>query len=331
MMPFTLPVSLHLSADAEETRFEGIMTAVQDVLEMEVNCFQSRPIHNRTVDRKLYLHILDSSYGQRSAFMDFEISAFDNFGQLRSKRCNLSTRDWSGKADITYYITPTGSVARRGVEEISAHNHRNCTMTGELCLNAPLTNQLGEILIKATFTRSVYTVERVYAQKVNLFPDPTKDMPDSDYSESFASSIGMMMLMAMPQFAKSTEQITLNVDTVKVKLNVNPVISTVGMVVSIATAVLAAGLIIIDLVRIRKEPDELIRYIANAIVPGRVFVESNAILIKEMIQQKIPIEEWNSIPVRFGEDRTTISDPLGKLRFGKKKDIIKYKDGRTYY
>jgi hypothetical protein len=327
-----VPITAKLShAESGSTEFDAIMNSVQDILELEVNCFVSRPIHTRARDARLNMHILDSSYGFRSAFMDFEISAFDNFGNLKSRRCNLSSRDWSGAADINYYISSTGSVARRGVAEILPHNPKNCTMAGELCLNSPSINNLSETLIKATFSGSLYTIDSAYSKKVNLFPDPTREMLDSDYSESFANSIGMMLLLGMSQFSVMEEQISLDVDTVHVKLNVDSWISILAIVTAICTALLGVTYIVVDLLRIRKEPNELLRHISEAIVPGRVFVESNAILIKEMIQHKIPSEEWDSVPVRFGEDRGTITDPLGKLRFGKKKDIIKFKEGRAYY
>jgi hypothetical protein len=177
----------------------------------------------------------------------------------------------------------------------------------------------------------MYSIEKAYSQKVSLFPDPAIHTSDHDYSESVSNSIGMMFLIAMSQFATTTEAISLEVDTSRVMLHVDASISILAMAIAILTAVLAITLILIDLLRIRKEPDELLRFVSEAIVPGRTFVESSAVLIKEVIKNKIPVEEWDSIPIRFGEDRSTIQDPLGRLRFGRKKDVIKFKPGRAYY
>lgn len=95
-------------------------------------------------------------------------------------------------------------------------------------------------------------------------------------------------------------------------------------------ALFAGILLLIDLLRLGKASDQLLRHLQKAVSPGKFstltlakFAEKNELLGNGNY-------DWDYLPIRFGEDRTTIQDPEGALMFGSKKDVIKFKSKRIY-
>jgi hypothetical protein len=326
-----IPVSDKLINGASlEHDSDVIMQSLQDIVSLDVSCFVVTPTP-RPIDTNLRVQVLGFNYGVQTSFMDFEISSFNTQGVLRARRCTFISRDWSGIAKVRYTIADSGTTARKAVEFVGPIDPTNCTSIGDLCLNNPTHVDISVALIKSAFPQSTFNIDRAYSQNFHMFPDPGKSMSDTNYADLVANAVGMNFLLGANQF-RSTEVITdLETDQVAVKLRMQSWLMILTIVSASICTLIAIILIIADILRLGKTSDVILRRLSFTLKPGKGNIESIADYIYDIIKDGSPAEDWDLAPVRFGEDRKTMLEPLGKLRFGGKKDIVKFKIGRAYY
>jgi hypothetical protein len=326
-----VPVSDKLLNEASLQRgSDVIMQSAQDIVSLDVSCFVVNPTP-RAVDTNLRIHVLGFNYGVQTSFMDFEISSFSTQGVLRARRCTFISRDWSGIAKVRYNIADSGTTARKAIEFVGPLHPNNCTSIGDLCLNKPIHSDISVALIKSSFPTNTFQIDRAYSQNFQMFPDPGNPMSDTNYAELVANAVGMNFLLGAYQFQAREVTTALETDQVAVKLQMQSWLMILTIVSASICTFIAIILIIADILRLGKTSDVILRRLSFTLKPGKGNIESIADYIFDIIKDGPPGDDWDLAPVRFGEDRKTMMEPLGKLRFGGKKDIVKFKIGRAYY
>jgi hypothetical protein len=326
-----VPVSSKLiDTNSLNKKSEVVMQSVQDVVSLDVSCFIVTP-RIRAKDENLQFSIVDFNYGVRTAFLDFEITAFDTAGNLHGRRCALISRDWSGLTKVRYDISETGSTARASVDYVGAVYSNNCTVIGDSCLNEPLHSNISLALIRSSFPTTTFSLNQVYSKNFHMFPDPTQSFTDADYAERVANAIGMNFLLITSQFSNNKKTVSLETDTLAVKLRVQSWISILTIISAIVCVLVSALLIVADVIKLGKASNVLLRRLSFIIQPGKPNIEAISQYVFDILKDGAPSDDWDLMPIRFGEDRLTMHEPLGRLRFGGKKDVVRFKQGRAYF
>jgi hypothetical protein len=319
-----VPISEILTGITNEaTDLELLTQSVQDIISIDAECFSIRPTTrvNRS-DSNIQMNIESFESGSSAVLLDIEMVSSVNFtGDVKSKRCSVVFRDWSGIPIVTYGISSTGVVSRLKVSSVSTKNAAGCTPIAGKCLHKSEIPNLADTVLTEALSSYLMTTNQVYSYALGLFPDPSDTtMTDEVYSERVAEILGMLLIMSTSKFNFSEGTVTVLSNSVAVRMNINSVPLILTIVFAILSILTSVVLIMIDIAKLGKTNDYLLRRLSQNIRAGKRHIEELSEYSRSVF--KPGVEEWINAPVRFGEDRATASDALGRLRFGGKRDVV---------
>jgi hypothetical protein len=184
---------------------------------------------------------------------------------------------------------------------------------------------LADALMNMVFSQKSYVFNQRLAYSSNVAPDPSAPGSDRIFEENVQKLIGNALIIAASMVPSKEIPVNLHTDTIQVKLIVNQWLLILTVVIASIAALFPMMLISTDLIRIKKSPDQFLRLLYERVKPGKEFIEDSAVLCTDLN------EGQQTALIKYGEDRKTVSNGLGVLRFGLKHEIVKYHENRAYY
>ncbi|KAI8897924.1 hypothetical protein BC833DRAFT_15693 [Globomyces pollinis-pini] len=306
------------------------LEATQDIAALSVSCFSADATYTDVAKTDLAISVIELSKGVRTSLLDLEISSWDSsLTSLKTRRCSIIAREFSGFTRVRYGIDEQDkTVTRLLVDYIGPNAPKSCQKIGNRCLDDPKIPNLTYSLFAPVFDKTVHALSKSYASMFRIFPDPSTDVADVVYEKEMAESIGLVLLAARSHLATTIEPYSISSPT-SIVLDIDYWFMILTIITAIFCPIVAALIVTFDLIKLEKAPDSLLRRLSQSVKPGKRFLEDISTYVSHIY---VPSQDdWDFAPVRFGEDKKTTSDPLGLLRFGGKKDIVKFKNGRPYY
>lgn len=234
-------------------------------------------------------------------------------------------REYNGSTLVRYGLSPTGGTVRRKVESVEPIYYRTCSKIGKSCLDQAKRTGLADNLIKMVFSQKSYLFNQRLAYSSNVAPDPSAPGSDRIFEENVQKLIGNALIIAASIIPSKEVPVTLQTDTIQVKLIVKQWLLILTVAVASIAAIYPMMLISIGLIRIKKNSNHFLRLLYERVQPGKEFIEDSAVLCVDLK------EDHHTALIKYGEDKKTVSNAIGVLRFGLKHDIAKYKENRPYY
>jgi hypothetical protein len=128
--------------------------------------------------------------------------------------------------------------------------------------------------------------------------------------------------------AEEKQTVKLSTDQVAVSLQLNATLQIACVTTCAIVVLYAFGLLLIDIVQLGRRNDALIRRLEGVVKAGRISVEYFCKYAAERLEMNNAA--WDEDCLKFGEDRHTVQDPEGRLLFGTKKEVVRFKRGRKY-
>ncbi|KAJ3332467.1 hypothetical protein HDU91_003098, partial [Kappamyces sp. JEL0680] len=183
----------------------------------------------------------------------------------------------------------------------------------------------------AAFPQSQISLSQSAANLFSAFPDPTASLTDAQYSTRFRQFVGTQMkILAMNMGSPGASQISVPLlsDTAAFQSVPISVLLVLATIFAIFTPVFGALIILADLLKLGKTSDALLRSMVRSLNPADRWLDD--IAEYAVASYASHNSEWDLVPVKFGEDRRTRQDPVGRLRFGGRKEVVQFKNGRRF-
>ncbi|KAI8895891.1 hypothetical protein BC833DRAFT_599656, partial [Globomyces pollinis-pini] len=323
-----IPISLHLLSISQVTKSTSVIsTHPQDLIGVTVNCMSTLNDYN-VEDNSIEMILQNLVQGNQSAMADVIFAGTKKEGTT-NRRCVISARSFRGIAKTEYSLV-ANVPKRKKIDEITPVDEFTCSDIGDSCLNEAESNDLSYSLLSRIFSKSTFNLDGKFLSNGKYFPFPSSSLSDYDYSNRIRKTVGSMLILAVSDHLNPKPfQAELSTDSIQLKLSIGFSLSILILTCSAFCILLSTFLIVRDLAKLRKATDSYLRYLSKSIQPGSKNVAQMSQYVLEVFDPAD--EDWDKVQVRFGEDRNTMDEPLGTLRFGSRKDVVKFKDTRAYY
>jgi hypothetical protein len=331
-----IPISKSLLYSDKKSHSEVIGMAEQDIIVLTTQCFQTVPT-TVVPNHVLRFNVTNLTAGPKSTTLMVRITSREDYtGELREMTCTMFAYDRKGIASVRYSLSDTGNAARIKVDEITAPSHSNCTNTLGYCLDLADREFLSYSLLQSILPVGVIDIDQDYSLssgilslKVGFFPDPGSGLTDKEFSSFARASFANTLLVATQHFIEPVkESIDLYSDHIAVKLKVDKTLQQFCVGICALVVFYSLGLLFVDIVQLGRKNNILVRRLEHAVKPGRISAEYFCKYAYNQLEFKNTV--WDEEAIKFGEDRHTIQETEGRLMFGAKKDVIKFKRTRNY-
>jgi hypothetical protein len=300
---------------------------IQDILSIRAQCYKiTNPIYTLEIDHVAW-QMKEIVRGVNTTLLDFEVYS-RNTTDLQGRRCKVLMRDFAGSVKQRYKQAFYGSIKKYSVEQITSVDTNNCDDGTPLCLNPPTRSSLSAILAHTGLSFSMLKVKRQFLDHSNLFPNLHKDIPQLDFDSDIQKFIGVVLVVAAKKYLDEVVPVNIYSDDFSVKLVIDPILKYLTVVFSFLCVLFSVSLILTDMVHLEKTPNEYLDALSRVLRHGKSNLEALAPFVSKNC---VSGTDWHYQNVRFGENKNTISDPLGRLILGAKKDIVKFKAERAYF
>ncbi|KAJ3259958.1 hypothetical protein HK103_001468 [Boothiomyces macroporosus] len=323
-----VPVSSTLSPNLAQANENVILSGTQDVLSVQATCFTLYNPLFSSLGNVIQINQIELAKGVGSIQSDVQLSGVDSNGNVVSRQCAFMISEYQADAGVRYSIDENGFPTRLSVNSIVGNNS-TCMSIGDVCLGASSRSLLAYSLYTYGFPTNI-TINKLYGT-LNLLPDPGSSMSDLDFGQQMMKFLSLNLLMTASSLPSSRLPCTLMTDNVAVKMNIDPVLMWVSIVTASIASIIAILLIVTDLIKLEKASDLLLRRLSRSVQPGKKLLEDCSVMVSKLCMPGANNDDWVTTPIRFGEDKATSNNTLGILRFGVKKEIVKFKATRAYY
>jgi hypothetical protein len=322
-----VPLSSFIKAlDEEDTTLRSIFNyQTQDIVGIETRCstIQNPPHHSN--ENLLRLDINKIVWGQYASVVEVTVLSRRN-SKTEGKRCRSVFRDRRANVAYQYGVVKGKYLKKNKVLSMEPEDSETCLEYESVCVNFSERRDLSYTLLKSALTRSFYDVDLS-----SRFPDP-KDFGDEDFEHEFQEFLAVLLINSATRFMENTETSSeLFTDSKASKFRIAPALNFTILGLGCACIGISILLIVFDLIQLGKVPDRLLRKLHSVIRPGKAHLSGLAVYAGSHMNGNTYIDDWIQHDIRFGEDRTTVGEEMGRLRFGAKKEIVRYKDSRLYY
>jgi hypothetical protein len=250
--------------------------------------------------------------------------------KMVTRSCDIKLRARRMKTVTEYSTDSIGNVKKRSILSIEPDDPNTCYNLGGHCFNYPDRPDLLNLAFPLLKNTSVELSARDVFHSA-VIPFPGYKHKDKDYARLIKKFLMMSILnTALTLYDRPAKVATYNLNNARI-LAIQPELKWITIVVSIFSVLFGLSLILMDLVRLQRANNVMLRKLDDAIHLGKLHFEAIACIVHKTSSASHDREDWDLVPIRFGEDRKTIMDPIGRLMFGTKKDIIKMKLERSYY
>ncbi|KAJ3271874.1 hypothetical protein HDV01_006159 [Terramyces sp. JEL0728] len=307
-----------------------LISQVQDVIAISISCMT---LYTPTASTSNILIQTDKyQYGLNTVIAKMFLTGQSEASpDMVTRRCEIYLRAVSAEV-MTFYSTDLVTNAKKTeITSINPVNASSCYYLASCCVNDPLRSDILYSLTYPIFSNASITINKNFVSDASLFPNPGSVIDDEYFSDMLLLPISMIIMGVANQFY--TEDVivpTMNIDTAEI-LNINIGLKITTILISAFCIVFAILLITIDLVKLNLASDLLLRKLSNLLHPGKENLESISEFVSKTYNPCFDQDSWDLCKIRYGEDRRTVMDPLGKLIFGNKKDVVKFKPDRAYY
>jgi hypothetical protein len=321
-----VPVTAHLVqvSETELNLNQYFLGNTQDILSLRTQCYSLITPSAPLSTNEKFFRVINSISGVNFTQADVEIIS-RKASTFYGKRCRILIGEYRGMVKSRFSIR-SGVPIQEAVQSIEADPSVPCTQVGTRCFNRAKRSQLSRILLNAAFSTTSATVERT-----KYLPDPSVTQSDNAFQYEMNSFVGLLLYNSASMFLTTQNEGILYTNTKALNLQVQPILQFTTIALCMFCLSLACMQIAFDLIQLGKASNELLRKVHLVVKPGQQNLLSIAQFSKETIDSAAVMDEWDYVGVKFGEDRKTANSPLGILRFGTRRDIVKFKDDRAYY
>jgi hypothetical protein len=317
-----VPVSRFLqSVDKKSSQLKKVLIYEnQDVIGINVDCFTLVDTRNYPRDPRITFRVRNVIWGVNSSSSEYDIFTTKD-GTTFVKRCRSVLTDRRAKTTTAYEIRKKDHVTQTKVSSLEPVDPKSCILYDSLCLNYSSRKELSYTLLNAALTKHEYLIGHG-----SHFPNPSYTNVRY-FEKELQQFISNLLLISAGRFCDEIEETEIFSDQAATRLQI-PMLLTVTVMVMAGTSVVLTVLIIgIDLIQLERVPNSLLRRLGAALIPGRHMLSSISKLLSTVGED----DDWSQIFVLYGEDRTTVDKEKGTLRFGRRKEIVKFKESREYH
>jgi hypothetical protein len=296
----------------------------QDFIGIETRCvtLQNPPPHASDL---LHLEINKLVWGKYASVLEATVLSRAQ-SKTEGKRCRAVMRDHRATVAYKYGVVRGRYLKKDEVLSLEPEDLETCEEYESVCVNLPKRSDLSYTLLKSALTRSYYDVD-----PRSRLPDP-KDFDVEDFEHEFQEFVAVLLINSAAHFMEDRETSSeLFSDSKASKFRIAPALNFTILGLGSACIAISVLLIVFDLIQLGKVPDRLLRRLHSVIRPGKAHLAGLAVYAGSHMNGNTYIDDWIEHDIRFGEDRTTVCEEKGILRFGTKKEIVRYKDKRDYY
>lgn len=317
VVPMAGRVKELLHAQTETTHF--YMSEVQDVIGINAHCYSILNPSTPPNDYQSFLYIHSIIWGLNQTTVVLDVTSKSG-SFVDGKHCRISFTDRRAIIDIDFNLHGASNLKLNRVLDIRPSDPSSCIKFDGRCLNYPKRSDFSYSLIKASLQQSYYQID-----KITSFPDPMLTPDASDYEYEIENFMSMLLLNAIAQFVDPLTITEVFTDDQLMKMNVVHQLNYALITLSCLCVLMSVLQIFLDLVQLGRTPDSLLRKLHEVIQPGKEHLKSLAFLANIR-----PNDDWTIQYINYGEDRTTVGEEKGFLRFGARKEIVRYKADRVY-
>jgi hypothetical protein len=305
-----------------------ILEAPQNVLSLDLSCFTISN-SNRSFDSNIEFEIIDKNSGFRTSFLDFKVSSFRlDTRELRTRRCHMIVREWAATTQIRFSLGEGGSPTRKNIQSILPLD-KNCKTVGNTCLNDPLNEGFSALLLRAAYGYNKSTTNKIYSQNFHLFPDPANNYSDFEFAQYMVETIALDLILEASRFNNIQKGVQFKSDKVAVSLKVESWLVIITLVTGSVMVLFGTLLILMDVIKLGKTANPLLRRLDENLRPGKRNIEDVCQYVTDILESGVS-DDWDLAYVKFGEDKATAKEMVGKLRYASKRDVIRFKLKRVY-
>ncbi|KAJ3255101.1 hypothetical protein HK103_006644 [Boothiomyces macroporosus] len=307
-----------------------LISQVQDMAAISIACMTLETPRSYTPNILVETDKYD--YGLNAVIVKLLLtSQSDTSSAMVTRRCEIFLRAVSAEVG-TYYSTNLVTNAKKTeIASINPVNSSSCYYLSDICVNDPIRSDLVYSLTQPLFANASITINKNFAVQASLFPNPGSSINDEYFADMLLLPISLMLIgVANQYYTIDVDVPTMNIDTAEI-LNINIGLKITTILISAFCIFFAILLIAIDLIKLNLASDILLRKLSKIIHPGQENLESISEFVAKTYNPCFDQDSWDLCKIRYGEDRRTVMDPLGKLIFGNKKDVVKFKPDRAYY
>ncbi|KAJ3324596.1 hypothetical protein HDV06_006489 [Boothiomyces sp. JEL0866] len=324
-----IPIS-YFQTDLGKPSEHYLISQVQDIVAISIACMTLDTPRGFTSNILVETDKYDYGYNAVIAKL-LLTSQSESTAAMVTRRCEIYLRAVSAEV-VTFYSTNLVTNAKKKeISLINPVNSSSCYYLSAYCVNDPIRTDLVYSLTYPLFSNASISINKNFALDASLFPNPGSSINDQYFSDMMLLPISLMLLGVANQYYTVDVVVpTMNIDTAEI-LNINIGLKITTILISAFCILFAILLITIDLVKLNLASDILLRKLSKLLHPGKENLESISEFVSKTYNPCFDQDSWDLCKIRYGEDRRTVMDPLGKLIFGNKKDVVKFKPDRAYY
>jgi hypothetical protein len=326
---YIIPIGTNLISSAV-TGSPVIMNEKEQVLSLDTTCFSlasSDISYPNTVLGSILISIADVNYGVDSVHSSWEITSVAGDGSVKGKRCIVISKDFSGLASKRYSTT-SSHISLLSVESLTYYDKKTCTNHGSICLNESLIKNSSFVIWKSAFQSTQYYISKKLSHN---FPDPTDLQSDLLFAERFRSLLGLAIKATASDLGIDNvivTSVTLNSDSAAFRMIPNDGLMILSVIMAVFTIFIGTLLILADLLKLGKTSDRFLRHLSASLDPSDRWLDDVCeYAVDHYAQNNL---DWDCAPIKYGEDRSSKGELMGRLRFGGKKDVLAFRNGRKY-
>jgi hypothetical protein len=297
----------------------------QEIIGIKSRCYTIVNPEPYTNTKSVRFRVSEIVWGRNTTYTDFDIYSA-NSHQVSAKRCRAVISDMRGNIAYKYNVVDGSTLRKESIHYIAASDPRTCVDYEGMCLNFARRRNATFLLVTGVFQQREYSVD-----KSSWFPDPLRTTNHTDFELNVQDFLAAAVATSAIQYFTVDETSDLQTNDKASRFKVVAELRIAVLVIGILNVCIAILHIVLDLIQLSRVPNALLRTLSKVVKSGALNAQSLAMHITgEMKGRKQLNPEWFHEKIRFGEDRLTVGQDYGILRFGKKSEIVRFKDKREY-
>jgi hypothetical protein len=314
-----LPISTKL-VEGVDTVEENYLQTTEDILVLTTTCTSVPFTGSNLNSNSSRFEVKSLRYTNSDSTVDLEFS-FWRRQTMVTYFCSTQVKDRKGKVVFRYKKGSGNAFWPAGLFEVYSEQS-NCVTYGHLCLASADRIGISRNLIGSSFQIGSYTVNDV------LVPVKIKSglVDNSQIADYIQGLVGYVLRLSRANFETNYEVVSIQTNTIAIATRLNFGFFTAYLAVLSAYAAYIIGLLSYKLFLLRNVSPKEMSYLKDTLHEGSLRYQSLYLLTYQLNSGVVNA----NTPVQFGEDKKTIGQECGLLRFGVPDDIAPVQPERTY-
>ncbi|KAI8895893.1 hypothetical protein BC833DRAFT_650857 [Globomyces pollinis-pini] len=319
-----LPIVLDL-VSTDTLSEEITITVEDDMIHINSQCLETLP-SNPASSNQINMTIVDIVMSNASTLVVLDVYS------TTSTRCFVTLSDYSGTVTLRYNRSVEGNKMKRinidSIKSVNSTSENDCAPVGQYCLGRSARENLSHTLISfALGNRKEYIISNIYIDQ-QMFPNQLDALFELEISNFFS----LLLQSASFHFKDKSKSKTVSIYTDQVAIKISQLVwskyLTVGLgLITVLTLTIS---ILLNLIRLNRYPAFVIGKVACTLKPGRAMFLSLSDYIAKMDTADHLETSWHLQPLKFGEDKKTLTKAIGRLKYDNATEVTYPKPRRQY-